>query len=607
MTASPAMARRSATFRQLEAAPRLSVLIVGGGINGAGTFRDLALQGVDCLLVDKGDWCAGTSAAPSRLIHGGLKYLETGEFRLVAESTRERNLLLRNAPHLVKALPTVVPIHSMFGGIVPSIRRFFGRKAKLADRGLLIIELGLALYDWLGRKHRIMPRHTASLRSGTRRRFPAMARSVVATSTYYDARVTQAERLCFDLVVDGVAAHEGARALNYMAVTGAEAGRVTLTDQVTGHTLTVEPRIVVNAAGPWIDRVNRAVGLNRSYIGGTKGSHLVVDNADLVRQLDGHMIYFGSPDGRICLVYPFFGKALIGSTDIKADDPDAIVCDDGEADYMLGMVRQVFPGLPLTRDQIVYRYAGIRPLPAAEVDDPGEISRDHSVGRDTLPGSDIPILSLIGGKWTTFRAFAAQVTDEVLAALGQVRRADTIFAPIGGGRDFPQTDDARRAWVARVAREHAVAPTRAEACLDRYGTSAEAILRARDGGSDDESPVAAGLRRAGTPRSDRTRAGRASHRPRLPPPADRSLGAAERSGRGGPRRCGGRGIAVEPGGTPAAGREPRPRRMGAPRDRRRQPTGFSDGGWRFPAAFVMSRAGLGILRAGGSESGGEEP
>ncbi len=485
MTASPPPSPRAAKLDRLRAAPRVSVLIVGGGINGAGTFRDLALQGVDCLIVDKGDWCAGTSAAPSRLIHGGLKYLETGEFRLVAESTRERNLLLRNAPHVVKALPTVVPIHSAFGGIVPSIRRFLGRKAKLADRGLLIVELGLALYDWLGRRHRVMPRHGVALRAATRRRFPAMARTVLATSTYYDARVTQAERLCYELVADGEAAHPDARALNHVALTGAAGGRVTLTDQVTGEAVTIEPRLVVNAAGPWIDRVNGAVGLNRAYIGGTKGSHLVVDNPELVRELDGHMIYFGSADGRICLVYPFFGKALIGSTDIKADAPDAAVCDDAEADYMLGMVGEVFPGLTLARDQIVYRYAGIRPLPAAQTDDPGEISRDHSVGRDRLPGSDVPVLSLVGGKWTTFRAFSAEVTDEVLAALKRPRRTETTFVPIGGGRGYPATEEARRGWIARVAGAHAVSPARAEACLDRYGTAAEAILGARDPGPDD--------------------------------------------------------------------------------------------------------------------------
>ena len=236
--------------------------------------------------------------------------METGEFRLVAESTRERNLLLRNAPHFVKALPTVVPIHSIFRGIVPSVKRFLGFKAKLADRGLAIVEAGLTLYDLLGLRHRVMPGHTVALRRKTRRRFPAMAPSVIATSTYYDARVTQAERLCFELVADGEAAHPAARALNYMAVSGAGDGRVTLTDQITGETVRVEPRVVVNAAGPWIDLVNRAVGIEEAYIGGTKGSHLVVDNAELVGHLDGQMVYFGSSDGRICLVYPFFGPRV---------------------------------------------------------------------------------------------------------------------------------------------------------------------------------------------------------------------------------------------------------------------------------------------------------
>ena len=196
------------------------------------------------------------------------------------------------------------------------------------------------------------------------------------------------------------------------------------------------------------------------------------------------MIYFGSSDGRICLVYPFFGKALIGSTDIKADNPDAVVCDDTEADYMLGMVREVFPGLALTRDQIVYRYAGIRPLPAAQVDDPGEISRDHSIGRDTLPGSDVPMLSLVGGKWTTFRAFAAEVTDEVLAGLRRSRRTDTKSVPIGGGRDFPQTAEAHRAWIERVASVKAISSRRAETSLERYGTWADDILQSRGGGAD---------------------------------------------------------------------------------------------------------------------------
>src|SRR5579864_4332070 len=147
MTGADVLQKRDAALEDLKENPRTQVLVIGGGINGAAVFRDLALQGVDCFLVDKGDWCGGTSAAPSRLIHGGLKYLETGEFRLVAESTRERNLLLKNAPHFVHPLPTVLPITSYFGGIIPSIRRFFGLRAELTDRGLFIAEVGMALYD----------------------------------------------------------------------------------------------------------------------------------------------------------------------------------------------------------------------------------------------------------------------------------------------------------------------------------------------------------------------------------------------------------------------------------------------------------------------------
>jgi glycerol-3-phosphate dehydrogenase len=471
---------RAKTIGALSANPRVQVLIIGGGINGAAVFRDLALQGVDCLLVDKDDWCAGTSAAPSRLIHGGLKYLETGEFRLVAESTRERNLLLKNAPHFVRPLATVMPIQSYFGGILPSILRFFGHKTKMADRGLLIVELGLALYDLLGARHRVMPRHSFALRCWAKRRFPRMSASVVATATYYDARVTQAERLCYELVADAQRAHNGARALNYMAASTFSEGRVVLVDQTTRQALAVEPEIVINAAGPWIDRVNHALSLNKSYIGGAKGSHLIVDSPELVEQLNGHMVYFGSSDGRICLVYPFFGHALLGSTDIKTNDPDSVVCDDDETAYMLAMLAEIFPDIAVTRDQVIYRYAGIRPLPASQAEDPAEITRDHSLARDTLPGTAIPILSMIGGKWTTFRAFAAETTDIALATIGRARQRATDLEPIGGGRGFPITERDRSEWIARQSARSGASLARTEALLERYGAGAHALLCAEE-------------------------------------------------------------------------------------------------------------------------------
>jgi glycerol-3-phosphate dehydrogenase len=466
---------RAAALDDLRQNPHTQVLVIGGGVNGAGVFRDLALQGIDCLLVDAGDWCAGTSAAPSRLIHGGLKYLETGEFRLVQESTEERNLLLRNAPHYVHPLPSVVPIHSLFGGILPSLKRFFGRKAELVDRGLLIVELGMMLYDLFGARHRVMPRHRFALGRKVRRAFPHMDRTVVATSTYYDARVSHAERLVFELVDDARHAHSGARAVNYLAVTGFAAGRVQLTDARRHTVIEVQPEIVVNAAGPWIDRVNGSLEKPTRYIGGAKGSHLVLDNPALRAELQGQMVYYGGSDGRVCLAYPFFDHVLLGSTDIPIKDPDTAVCAPDEIAYMLGTLREVFPDIPITPQQVIYHYAGVRPLPQSDAANPGEVSRDHSLPKDRIPGCDLPIYSMVGGKWTTFRAFAAETTDLILASLERKRRRMTTFEPIGGGRDFPQSAAQRTAWVAEFSRRCGVSAAQGERLLDRYGTAANRI------------------------------------------------------------------------------------------------------------------------------------
>ena len=471
-------ATRDAILAELRRNPRTRVLVIGGGVNGAAVFRDLALQGIDCILVDAGDWCAGTSAAPSRLIHGGLKYLETGEFRLVAESTRERNRLLRNAPHYVRPLSSVVPIHSYFGGILPSLKRFFGGKADLVDRGLLIVELGMLLYDLFGARDRSMPLHRFALRRRVRRTFPRMTPAVVATATYYDARVSHAERLVFELVDDGLRAHPGARAFNYLPATGFASGRVQLTDQRTQDVLEVQPEIIVNAAGPWIDRVNRALTRPTGYIGGAKGSHLVVDNAELRAALGEHMIYYGGSDGRVCLAYPFFDHVLLGSTDIPIENPDAVTCDPDETAYMLSSLREVFPDIAVSLDQVIYHYAGVRPLPQADAAAPGEVTRDHSLEQDRI--GDLSVYSMVGGKWTTFRAFAAETTDRILAALGGTRRRSTESEPIGGGRDFPQSDRDRADWIVRFSARHGLDDATSALLLDRYGSAAQRIAEIGD-------------------------------------------------------------------------------------------------------------------------------
>ena len=456
--------------------PHYPVLIIGAGINGCGTFRDLALQGVDCLLIDRGDICEGASAAPSRLIHGGIKYLETGEFRLVRESAMERNRLLRNAPHYVKPLETVLPVQSWFGGIIPSALRFLGLKAKFKDRGAIITEMGLRIYDAYNRKVRALPDHRFFATGRLRAEYPGFDRKIIAAGLYYEGRITHAERLGLELVMDGLTANPGSALLTCArAEASGEPGCLAITDQLTGEKSFLTADVIINAGGAWIDKVNAGLGITSRHMGGSKGSHLIVRNAELHAALAGRMIYFGTSDGRVNLVYPFFGNVLIGSTDIPVKDPDEAFCSADETDYMLSVVGELFPDIRITREQILLTTCGVRPLPRSEGVDIGAVSRDHIIARDTLPGTGQPVLSLIGGKWTTFRAFSEQAADAVLALLGKSRKVSTQDLPIGGGRGFPETERAQRGWAERLARAHGLAPARAEALLQRYGTHAENV------------------------------------------------------------------------------------------------------------------------------------
>ena len=453
-----------------------SVFIVGGGINGAGLFRDLSLQGVDCLLIESGDFCSGASAGPSRLIHGGIKYLENGEFRLVRQSTLERNLLLKNAPHYVKPIETVLPIHSWFGGIIPSIIRFFGGTAKLKDRGVFITKLGLMLFDLLGRNHRGLPEHKLALRGATLKAFPEMVPSLTASATYFDARVTHAERLGLELILDGMTANAGSLALNHVALSNADAGTLELNDRISGEIYKVSASAIVNAAGAWIDQANLNLGLKTSYMGGNKGSHLILENPRLLQALNGRMVYFGSADGRVALLYPFMGRVLVGSTDIPVETPDMAVCDDTERDYMLATLQEVFPQIPVAPSQVVYTYCGVRPLPRSDSNDPGAVSRDHSIVEDLLPNTNTPIFAMIGGKWTTFRGFAEEASDKILKLLNRKRLISTQLLQIGGGKNFPKTPADRLAFLTRL-QDFVLDAERCEILFDRYGTHSEAVAQ----------------------------------------------------------------------------------------------------------------------------------
>lgn len=456
--------------------PDVSVLIIGAGINGIGTFRDLALQGVDVLLVDKSDYCAGTSATSSRQAHGGLRYLEHGDFRLVRESLLERNRLLHNAPHAVELLPTTIPLYSRLSGLLNAPLKFLGLLARPSERGYVVVKIGMLLYDWFTRRNRATPTHRMLNRQAALRKHPALNPAVIGAATYFDCLMPQAERIALEQVLDAETECEQAHALNYVSVVSGSGNAVQLRDELTGATVEVRPRLVINAGGPWIDFVNRAIQRPTTYIGGTKGSHIVVDHPELARVLDGSVIYFETRDHRMGIFMPFYDKVIIGSTDLRADNPDDVVCDDDEIDYFLSFADAVLPGLKVYRSQIVFHFCGVRPLPKTTAGFTGLISRDHSV-QVVEPDAAVrfPILSLIGGKWTTFRAFAAQVTDRVLQTLGRARRISTVDLPFGGGRDYPRADSVREQWLARLQKTTGLPLERIRTLFQRYGTRAEAV------------------------------------------------------------------------------------------------------------------------------------
>ncbi|MEM7030102.1 MAG: glycerol-3-phosphate dehydrogenase/oxidase [Chloroflexota bacterium] len=467
---------RQAILQNLQQDPTLPVLIIGAGINGIGTFRDLALQGVDVLIIDKDDFCSGTSAASSHMVHGGIRYLENGEFRLVQEAVQERNRLLKNAPHYVKPLATVIPIFKMFSGIFNAPLKFLGVLDKPSERGAFVIKAGLQMYDAYTRLQGAVPKHRFDNRKVSLKRFPKLNRQIAFTATYYDAAMPSPERICVELILDGEAAHDRAMALNYVQAVSANGDTVTLRDCLTGSEITVKPQIVINAAGPWIDFTNQALNRPTKFIGGTKGSHLVLDHPILHQAIDGHEFFFENEDGRIVLIYPLMDKVLIGTSDIRIDDPAEARCTEDEIDYFLDMLDKVFPDIQVNRSHIVFRFSGVRPLPAMDASRTGQISRDHSI-RTIEPDDQIkfPILALIGGKWTTFRAFSEKTADTVLKRLGQKRHRSTKDIAIGGGADYPHTDQAQQQWLSACQDALQIDADRLATLFDRYGTRAKRV------------------------------------------------------------------------------------------------------------------------------------
>jgi glycerol-3-phosphate dehydrogenase len=408
------------------------------------------------------------------MIHGGIRYLENGEFRLVRESVQERNDLLRTAPHVVKPLRTTVPMFSYFAGTLQAPLRMINHgKGKRSERGAFLIAIGLMIYESFSRINGSTPRFTFAGKQKAAAELPSLHPDVKCVATYYDASVHEPERLAMDLVSDAVATGH-VRVVTYAEAVGSHDGKINLRDGLTGSEIQLSADVVVNASGPLTDLTNEALGKPTEFMGGTKGSHIVVDHPTLHAELAGRELFFENSDGRIVLIYPVKGRVLIGTTDIFADPRQPVVCTEDEVDYFFDLVRYILPGITLDRSQIVFRFSGIRPLPKQDVAAPGFVSRDYRIDQSVLPETDIPLLSVVGGKWTTFRALGEHVSGDILTVLGKPRLVSTTSLAIGGGKDFPHTVAAREEWL----RTHAgtIPLNRAEALLERYGTRAAALL-----------------------------------------------------------------------------------------------------------------------------------
>ena len=378
-------------------------IIVGAGINGAGIARDGAMRGLKLLLLDKGDVACGTTSWSTRLIHGGLRYLEHGEVGLVRESLREREILLRIAPHLVRPLPLLIPVYEQ------------------AKRGLLAIRAGMIVYDVLS-FDKSLEHHRVLSRAETLKRVPSLnPEGLQGAAIYYDAQVEYAERLVLENAL--AARQHGAHVLTHARVdsliqdNGAVRG-VLFTDLLTGGVHRARASVTVNVSGPWVDEVLASTirSSHRKLIGGTKGSHIIVDPFP---GAPADALYVEALcDRRPFFIIPWNGKYLIGTTDSRYEgDLDCVEADAGEIDYLIRETNRVIPAAHLASASVLYTYAGIRPLAYHEKRNEESITRRHFV-HDHAPELN-GLISIIGGKLTTFRNLAEQTVDTLFRKFGR--------------------------------------------------------------------------------------------------------------------------------------------------------------------------------------------
>jgi Glycerol-3-phosphate dehydrogenase len=437
----------------------LDVLVIGGGITGAGIAWDASVRGMKTGLLEMNDFASGTSSRSTKLIHGGLRYLKQGEVKLVREVGKERALLHKSAPHLVEPVPMLLPIY------------------KRGTYGYWASSIGLYIYDWLAGVKR-GERRTMHGREETMAMEPLFKRDGLKGSGYYYEYRTDDARLTMEVLKSARA--KGACIVNYAMAqqfiyAGGKAAGVRAVDRSTGKTYDIYARKIVNAAGPWVDEVRkRDNSLKGKRLLLTKGVHLVVDYAKLpVRQA----AYFDVPGGRMIFVIPRAGKTYIGTTDTvyegELEEP-GITAED--RDYLLQAVNAAFPAVKLQASDIESGWSGLRPLLWEEGKSPSEISR-----KDELFVSDSGLVTIAGGKLTGFRKMAEKVVNLIAAQLQE--ETGTIYPPCttdreaisGGSAQGKSYEEAVEAVIAEGA---ARGVGRAETLdlIGRYGTNTTQVL-----------------------------------------------------------------------------------------------------------------------------------
>ncbi len=401
-------------------------VVIGGGMAGAGVARDLVLRGASVALFEKGDFASGTSSKSSKLIHGGLRYLELFDFKLVRESLREKKTLERLAPHLVRPLPFLVPV---YGG---------------SKRGLITVRIGMWLYNLLtpGRERErfrvLRPLDALTLEPSIR------ADDLRGAGYYFDDLLLFPERLCLENALS--AARHGARVHNYCEVESVTRGAggidgVRVRDLLTGRVHAVRASVVVNCAGPWVDRLRELAGVSdagKRVLRATKGIHCMLP------RMTERAVYLSTTDDRMIFVIPWREFSMVGTTDTDFDgDPDRLSATREEVEYLLDAVRPALPDPRVAFDQVVYTYAGVRPLAFEEGAPASKVSRDHKV---VVEGPDGRFLSITGTKLTCFRSLAEQVGDRVMSALGRRELSRTATLSLDGLDEEADKIEAR-AWM----------------------------------------------------------------------------------------------------------------------------------------------------------------